>query len=556
MKKNKHNILIILILSIIVMLPLLLGPSSLGHDTVFHVANIDSLKLDITNNFLPNKISSTIGNSFGYGTHLFYPMLPHTVTAYISKITELFHISTLHTVVIVDGIVTFLSACLMYLLSKKITKKNNLALLSSIIFLFMPYRLGDIVVRHAFNEVFTFLFIPLVLLGLLYFIEDNKKMFYLCFISGCVGLLYSHLVITLYFALLLIPFVIIYRKDFFQKEKLIMFLKAVIIIIFLSLPGLITMIEHKLSGNYMIYQKDYMSNLDYMKTYSLKISDYVKILKDYSWEIPMYINYIVIGLILITGYFFIKDKKKKKEEIFLWIFTLLAFIISLNIFPWKIVPSFLYFIQFPWRMETMLTISISLLAPLIFIKIKDKKKIKNIIIIVMTLIVLTEIPLIVKLSNDVYEIGEIEPNSGMGHSTEYLPKKTYENKLYFDYRGNGIMLIAGNAIIIDEKTEDQKITFTLETSSIETTIEFPRLYYQGYSLKTKDGKVLALEESENGFVQARLEGNGTYTLVYKKTTLEKLINILAIPAFGYFLYLVIEPNEKMKSKLTKKRKQA
>ena len=120
MKKDKHNILIILILSIIVMLPLLLGPSSLGHDTVFHVANIDSLKLDIANHFLPNRISSTIGNAFGYGTHLFYPMLPHLLTAYFSKITEIFHISTLHTVVIVYGIITFLSACLIYCLSKKI----------------------------------------------------------------------------------------------------------------------------------------------------------------------------------------------------------------------------------------------------------------------------------------------------------------------------------------------------------------------------------------------------------------------------------------------------
>lgn len=552
MKKDKHNILIILILSIIVMLPLLLGPSSLGHDTVFHVANIDSLKLDIANHFLPNRISSTIGNAFGYGTHLFYPMLPHLLTAYFSKITEIFHISTLHTVVIVYGIITFLSACLIYCLSKKITKKNNLALLSSTIFLFMPYRLGDIVVRHAFNEVFTFLFIPLVLLGLLYLLEDNKRMFYLCFISGCVGLLYSHLVITLYFALLLIPFIIIYRKEFFKKEKLIMLLKATLVIIFLSLPGLITMAEHKLSGNYMIYEKNYMSNLDYMKTYSLKIWDYVKILNDYSWEIPMYINYIVLGLVFLTGYLFIKDKKKRKEEIFLWIFTLSALIISLNFFPWKLVPDFLYFIQFPWRMETMLTVSISLLAPFIFIKMKNQKKVKNLVIIVIAGVILTEIPLLVKLSNDVYEIGEIEANSGMGHSTEYLPKKAYENKLYFDYRGNDIMLIAGNAIIIDEKIENQKITFTLETSSIETIIEFPRLYYLGYKLETKDGKVLSLEESENGFIQARIEGNGTYTLAYTKTTLEKIINTLAIPAFGYFIYLIINP--KIKINLKEKRK--
>ena len=212
MKKDKNNLLILLLASIIVMIPLLFGPSSLGHDTVFHVANIDSLKLDLDSNFLPSKISSTIGNAFGYGTHLFYPMFPHLITAYLTKATSILHINTLSTTVIMYGIITFLSAIAMYYLSKKITKQNSLALLSSIIFLFMPYRLGDIVVRSAFNECFTFLFMPLVLLGLLYLIENDKRKFYLFFVTGCTGLLYSHLVITIYCAILFIPFIIIYHK--------------------------------------------------------------------------------------------------------------------------------------------------------------------------------------------------------------------------------------------------------------------------------------------------------------------------------------------------------
>lgn len=551
MKKDRYNIGIILLLSIIVMIPLILGPNSLGHDTVFHVANIDSIQLDLESNLLPNRISQTIGNEFGYGTHLFYPMLPHIVTAYLAKAMSICNLNTLTSVVIMYGIITFLSSTTIYFLAKKITKKNPLALLSSIIFLWMPYRLGDIVVRSAFNEVFTFLFIPLVILGLLYLIENNKKKFYLFFIIGCIGLLYSHLVITLYFALLMIPFVIIYHKKFLEKENLKDFLIAISIIIIISLPALLPMLEHRLSTEYMVYQKNYMTNINYMKVFSNHLIDYVKIKKDYSWEIPHYINYIVIGLLITGFYLFFKEKKKKKEEIFLWIFTILAFFLSLNIFPWKYIPEFFYFIQFPWRLETMLTISISLLAPLTITKIKKEQLKKGIFLAAILLIPCTELPLIKKLTNDVYQIEKIEPNNGMGHSKEYLPKKAYDNDIYFEYRGKDIMKISGTAKIIEIENSSQKIEFELETDSIETVLEFPRLYYLGYHLKTKDGKVKALEESDNGFLQARIEGSGTYTLVYEGTTLNKIANLLCIVGIIGFIYIIIPKNLFKKNHLNK-----
>lgn len=551
MRKNKSNILIILILSIIVMIPLLLDQNNLGHDTIFHVANIDSLKLDIDSNFLPNRISQIVGNSFGYGTHLFYPMLPHTITAYLAMLTSLFHINTVSTIMIMYGIITFLSAITIYFLSQKITKNNSYALLSSIIFLFMPYRLGDIVVRCAFNEVFTFLFMPLVLLGLLYFVEGQKEKFYLFFILGCTGLLYSHLVITLYFALLLIPYIIIYRKQIFKKEQIKIFLTASIIIISLTLPGLLPMLEHRFTTEYMIFVKDYMSNIDYMNAFSLKLGNYVKILKDYSWDIPFYINYIVILLLIMRLFFYLKDKKKTKEETFLWIFTGITFFLSLNIFPWKIVPKFLYLIQFPWRMQTMITISISLLAPLAIQNIKVEKIKKAILIVSIILIPCTELPLIIKLTNDEYQIGTIIPNNGMGHSKEYLPKKAYDNEIYFEYRGNDIMLIEGNAQVLILENSNKQIKFELQTQSTETILEFPRLYYLGYHLKTKDGKVLSLEESNNGFIQARIMGNGTYTLVYEGTILDKIGKIGLILGLGTFSYLIIINS---KGKNNKKRK--
>lgn len=544
LKKDKIYIFIILLLSVIVMIPLLLGPSSLGHDTVFHVANIDSIKTQLESSLIPSKISPTVGNSLGYGTHLFYPMFPHTITAYLSNITELFGLSTLHTTVIMYLLITIISSIEIFYLSQKIHGNKKFALLSSVIFLFFPYRLGDMVVRSAFNEVFTFLFIPLVLLGLLYLLEDKDKKFYLAFIIGCLGMINSHLVLTLYYAILLIPFIIIYRKKFFKKERLKKFITAALIITVLALPTLIPLLEHKHATEYMIYVDGYMSGLNYMEAFCMSISEYFQILSDYSWDNPTYINYIVIGLLGLALYFFCKKEKKSEHETFLWIFTGIAFFITTRLFPWILLPKFLYLIQFPWRMLTMLTISISLLVPIVFKQIKKEKLQTILLITTILLIPISEIHLIKKLTNDTYQIGEIESNNGMGHSKEYLPKKAYDNLTYFEQRNQDIIILSGQANIIELENNNNKIKIKLEEITQETTIEFPRLYYLGYKLKDSTGNKISLKESQNGFLQATITDNETYTLTYERTTLQKIVSYLCIPTTGLFIYLIIKPRKK------------
>ena len=539
MKKNRNNILIIAITTIIVMIPLIIETNSLGHDTLFHAANIESIKLDIINWSLPNRISTVVGNNLGYGTHLFYPMMPHTITAYIYSILSLFKFNVFDSMTLAYTIITFISAVEIYFLSQKLTKNKKLSLLSSIIFLYMPYRLGDIIVRSAFNEVFTFLFIPLVLHGLIYFIEKNDKKFYLTFIIGCVGLLYSHLVITLYLMILCIPFIILYRKHFFKKERLKTLITACIIIILLSLPSIIPTLEHKFLSNYMVFEKDYMSNITYMETFCNRLKDYFIIKNDYSWDNPMYLNYLTIILVITSFVLFIKEKKKSKLEIFLWISTVLSFLIASNVFPWKLVPSFLYLIQFPWRMMTFLSITISLLAPLALERLSIKKWKKQLIIGCLIIIPCIEIPLLVKLSNDIYQADEVIYNNGMGHSKEYLPLNTYQNIEYFENRQQDVLILEGNGTIKELENNQEKIEFEVNSDSIELVIEFPRLYYLGYSLKRDNGEKIPLEESKYGFLQARILENDAYTLTYKGTILEKGSYIVAILTLGYTTYLIM-----------------
>ena len=55
-------------------------------------------------------------------------------------------------------LVSISSGIIMYYLAFDLTKNKYTSLLSSIIYLLTPYRMGDMIVRSSYNEIFIFLF--------------------------------------------------------------------------------------------------------------------------------------------------------------------------------------------------------------------------------------------------------------------------------------------------------------------------------------------------------------------------------------------------------------
>ncbi len=535
MKKKYIPILIIICLAIISMLPMLTEMHIHGHDTVFHIENIKSVLETIRTNFWLTPIASKVGFNLGYATHLFYPIFPHFVGAIILLLITPFNGDAFMALTISYTLVSILSSLIVYFLAKRLFKKDNLALLSSITYIFMPYRLGNIVVRSAYNEVFTFLFIPLILLGLSYLVDEktSSKKAYLYFVIGYVGLIYSHLSMALFFTLLLIPFAIIYRKELFKKDKMKLLGSAILTVTLLVLPMLVPLLEHKLLGNYLVFKENYLSGLQYVKSYNNQLVDYYQILNDYSWSIPRYINWIVLALGFISLIvFFVKKEKPKFLKGILW-FTLISFLITLKDFPWEYVPSFLYMIQFSWRLETFLVISLSLFVPYALSYIKGKwQKILPIGLII--LVFLTSLPLIGKLSNHKYVIEETIPNNAMGHSMEYLPEKAYYNLKYLETRGEELIIDKGKANVELISNNIPELVFKVTNNTNELTIELPRLYYLGYTLK--GDKVTSLQENEHGLIEVTIEGNGTYNLEYVGTTLMKISYFLPLLGIALIIY--------------------
>ena len=85
--KKYDYVIVIFIVSCLLLSTLFIHDRFWGHDTVFHAANIIELSKTIElNNIFGTDILKMPANRFGYGTYLFYPKLPHLLSAYLYKI--------------------------------------------------------------------------------------------------------------------------------------------------------------------------------------------------------------------------------------------------------------------------------------------------------------------------------------------------------------------------------------------------------------------------------------------------------------------------------------
>lgn len=116
-------------------------------------------------------VLSRLENGFGYSWDLFYGPLSSFCVAVLGLAFK--NIVVGYKIVLFLGML--LSGITMYLFAKKVTDDKNVGLLASILYMVMPYHLTDMYIRGSLGEFLSFIFIPLVFLGLYNLFHKEKK---------------------------------------------------------------------------------------------------------------------------------------------------------------------------------------------------------------------------------------------------------------------------------------------------------------------------------------------------------------------------------------------
>ena len=548
--------IILLIISIIIMWPYMSSNYIKGDDTDIHFSNIYATYTQIVKGSLGfDKILPIVANNLGYGTGIFYPGLSHIFTAYI---TFLLKGNIILALKIVHWLVYFISAIMMYKLVNRIFKNKYISMVSAIFYITFPYAITDVFSRDAIAESFVFMFMPMIILGLYELFEGNKLNFYIWFIIGYIGMLNSHLVMTVYFTGLVFIYLFINIKKVFKKENLRALIIASIIILAITSPFTISIIEHKIAGIYHVFESNAMSNRDTMigSTLGINLLFIQKPLDGFS-SVSTYLNLLAVAmtvLVIIKRKSLFKEEREKNIFKFFIIFTLVALFFISKLCPWKYLPKMMIMLQFAWRLEAMLVLGFSVLASLLLKNINSRKA----KIICLTIILCFNTFTAYNAYN--YEkisernIDEINMSYwGMGYEKEYLPEKSMDYTEYILDRSQDIIIEDGIGSIKMISNDIPKLEAEVNCTT-EITIELPRIYYLGYTAKfineNNEETKLDLYMNDKGLIETKIDSNGTIYLEYTGTIANNIANVISIiTVLGIVAYLVCRYFKKRRIKL-------
>src|SRR3989344_4630981 len=246
----KQYLLIIFVFSLLPFISIFIT-QDLPHtsDGAMHLARIASYYKEVKNGQFPVRWAGEL--NYGYGTPLFnftYPVvyafsLPFVAMGFglVLTLKILFIPSFL-----LSGIFMFLFARFFFLDDKK-------ALLVAIFYQFAPFRLVEILVRGSLGGIFSYAFLPLVLIGVVLSIKKPRFRWFLLTSISTAILISSHNIIGFIFVLLSYLFAFYFGKTKFDKSfNLLSITSGLFLASFFLIPAAL---EHKYTYSYL-FTKD------------------------------------------------------------------------------------------------------------------------------------------------------------------------------------------------------------------------------------------------------------------------------------------------------------
>lgn len=569
--KNLISYFIIAILGVLVCIPLFKMNLNDYNEFRIHIGRIVSVKEILKDGVFPPFISSKHMLTFGYALNIFYGVFTTYIPILISLVTKTSTIALkIYTVLSV-----VLSGITMYRFSLKVSKKKLVALISALVYMVAPYKLCDIYSRNAVGEYVAFIFIPMIFEGIYQLINEDKKGNYLL-IVGATLLVLTHTITTVYTALFATIY-LLFNITKLKSKKIWKWLCIDVLVIILStLFYTYPLVEHKIYGNYSIYDEEMMNSSGqhvYLQENTNTPMDW------FSHEIKTGLNYsfgiVIIILMLLTIPCMIKKyendrnyknnkREKNVDEVYkniystyttFWVISLIALYMTTRAFPWVVMPQVLTIIQFAWRINGFFLFFISFICGInayIFAnEIIKNKWLKNVFIVfIIGLTYLMSSLTAFKNVEDYNPVKELQFEKNIIEATsigpyninrDYLPKAAGKNIKYMQNRKNETIVLNGQAKIIKENKVKLKDEVEIEVENgKEVILELPYIYYHGYETKI-NGKKIKNQESDKGFLQVELNESGTLQVEYKGTIGEKIAMIVSFISFmgflGYLGYL-------------------
>ncbi len=336
-----------------------------GHDIYYHMYRLESLAVEIKNGNIPARIYSNVYRGYGYASPIFYGdwmMFPFAllVTWGISVVNA-------YTAYLIS--MAFLTGWSMFFCARYIFKSDKAAFISSICYVFSSYFFTDLFYRHAAGEMQSFVFLPIVAVGLHSVVYGDCKKWYLLGFGLC-GVLISHVLTAVATVVFLVLFCVFNAHKLFKQPKRFLYILGATAVFFASSATFIFPMVEQLASTKFI-STDGTSGNAYGTLLERGMPDLISLfspinnqVQSSKWWYPNGIGFVFIATVIvrIIGAVTHNEGYKGKQTWIYMIMTFVALFASSTYFPWNAFQDICATMQFPWRLLVFATLFSSLFA--------------------------------------------------------------------------------------------------------------------------------------------------------------------------------------------------
>lgn len=358
MNSFKHYLLILAISSLPLISIFATADLPHTHDGPVHLARMAAYYKSLSDGQILPRWAGDL--NYGYGMPLFNFIYP--LSYLISAIFITFNFGLVTSFKITLALSYLLSGVFILAWAKTFFRDDQKAILVTIFYQFVPFRLIELLVRGSFAEAYVYTLFPLVLWGLT---KISSRPNYLYFVATALAgalLIIAHNSLSLVFFGMACLFVMYFSKN---KEKLLYGFSALTVSLMLSAFYWIPAIwEHKYTYGDLFMREMYRSH--FPPLVNLLLPNFTSLPQLQTGGIAVQIGlFHVLGAFLTLVVLRYKSVDRQTKKIWLYALTIVAlslfFMQPVSIFFWEKI-SWLRQFQFPWRLLGPVGLATSLLS--------------------------------------------------------------------------------------------------------------------------------------------------------------------------------------------------
>lgn len=524
-------------------------------DTPFHMLRIEGIKEGLLSGQFPVKMQPGWLYGYGYPVSVYYGDLFLYPAAILRLIG--FPVHTVYNILLV--FINLATAAVSYISFHKLIKDRYIALMGSLLYTLVPYRIMNMYNRGGLGEVLAVIFLPLIIYGFYavftYDTNDKKyKNLWIPLAVGFTGIIQSHVLTCVMCALFIIPVCIIKIKAVLIRERFFVLAKTVIYTALLNIwfifPFLTSMeglavTESEKAGHIQFLGTELVRlfNLLYPGTTNEDVTSlgHMTLGIGLVFVIPLFLYLALCAWIREEQKF--KDRMKSLRFLF-WLSVCSLYLATIY-FPWDFLAELLgknrvwvANIEFPWRFLELSCVFLVLLLCMELAILKETAMSKWMPCVLILCAAL----------GTVSGMSEID-----GHIYGYAPIHAYDIEALGTTKSNVIeYLIAGTDIetlvpehvvctdninYSDYLKNRTTIEFTCEnTNDADGYMELPLLWYKEYTAYDAAGEKFLLEPGNNNVIRVSIPGGyyGTVTVEYRHPVswrIAEMISLLTLAGF-------------------------